>query len=75
MNGMVLLVILYEAMCPLCVWLMAEGLLPESLVLAVFEPLIGMAGHPGVIADRQAYWIDVVYAIRVLVYAVLGREM
>lgn len=74
MSSAAWFVVLYEAMCPFCVWLMAEGLLPEALVLSIFDPLIGLAGRPGVIADRQTFWIDAVYAIRAFVYLLLGRQ-
>lgn len=70
-----LLVNAFEALCPFCLWLMAEGCLPEETVLFVFNPLIGLSGTPGPIADRQAFWIDMVFGLRVLVYAMLGRTL
>ncbi len=60
----------YEALCPLFVWLMAEGILPEEFVLFIFDPLIRASGSPGWVADRQHFWIEVVATIRAAWYAI-----
>lgn len=54
----------YEALCPFCLLLMAQGILPDDWVIWFFAPIIWASGQSGWLADRQNFWIDFVLVMR-----------
>jgi hypothetical protein len=50
--------LVYEALTPFAVWMMAEGVLTEDFVLTLFWPVISLSGHLSLIASRQDEWIE-----------------
>lgn len=62
----------YEAACPFAVWLNSVGLVSDDIMAELVGLMFYLMRQNEVIAERQVYWIELVYILKTAAQSLFG---
>lgn len=72
MNHLTAPFVIYEAMCPFAIWLNSIGLVSDDVMAEMVGLMLYLMSKSEVIAERQAFWVEVVFIIKTVAKVLTG---
>lgn len=63
---------IYEAACPVVVWLNSLGLVSDETMAEMVGLMLFLMEHNDTIANRQTYWVELVFILKTVIHALTG---